>query len=399
MPEAVDRLELVADEEELTVLARQQVDQLALEPVRVLELIDHDRAEAPALALANLLVLPQELARQELQVLEVEGRFPLPRRAVGALVGEQELLQLLAVPRSQPLEGRVLDRAPGLLELGASREVGEIEQRLRAPCGLEERDELVLARLHRCRAQLIDPLAKLRVRGRLQAERKARRAKRLVDPGEHPAQPPPAVRREQAQTLDVVAAELLERRTKGLAAQHTPLAVVEHAEARVDAGRERIRAQKPVAEAVDGRDPGRVEIARQVVAAELPQPLANPRPQLAGRALGVRDHEDRVDVEAALANRAAEALHDHRRLAGAGAGRDEDDPRFFDRPLLLDVRSLFDGAHDRFTRHIVQRSHQVGQGKPPFGSWRTSPSRIRLTTVRACSCARSIWPQKASSST
>src|SRR5205085_761428 len=53
--EAVDRLELVADEEEL--VARDQVDQLALQPVRVLELVDADLAEAQLLALADRLVV------------------------------------------------------------------------------------------------------------------------------------------------------------------------------------------------------------------------------------------------------------------------------------------------------------------------------------------------------
>ena len=43
--EAVDRLELVADEEQL--LAGEQVDRIALEAVRVLELVDHDRAQPP----------------------------------------------------------------------------------------------------------------------------------------------------------------------------------------------------------------------------------------------------------------------------------------------------------------------------------------------------------------
>ena len=81
-------------------------------------------------------------------------------------------------------------------------------------------------------------------------------------------------------------------------------------------------------------------LARQVVAAELEQPLPDPAAQLAGRALGVGDHEDRVDVEPALADRAAEALDDHRRLAGAGAGRDEDDALLLDRPQLLAVRLL-----------------------------------------------------------
>ena len=54
--------------------------------------------------------------------------------------------------------------------------------------------------------------------------------------------------------------------------------------------------------------------------------------------------------------------------------------------------------HDRFTRQIGQSSHQVGQ-EPPRGSCRTSPSRIRSTTPTACSRARSIPPQKSSSST
>ena len=60
--EAVDRLELVADEEPLRVGPGQQVDQLALEPVRVLELVDHDRAEAQPLALAQRLVVAQQVA-------------------------------------------------------------------------------------------------------------------------------------------------------------------------------------------------------------------------------------------------------------------------------------------------------------------------------------------------
>ena len=49
MPEAVDRLELVADEEALRVGAGEQVDELALEPVRVLELVHHEDAEAQLL--------------------------------------------------------------------------------------------------------------------------------------------------------------------------------------------------------------------------------------------------------------------------------------------------------------------------------------------------------------
>ena len=55
-----------------------------------------------------------------------------------------------------------------------------------------------------------------------------------------------------------------------------------------------------MAEAVDGGDPPAVEIAGEVVALDLDEPLADPRSQLAGSALGVRDDEDVVDAEPAL---------------------------------------------------------------------------------------------------
>jgi hypothetical protein len=58
--EAVDRLELVADEEEL--LAAHELDELALQAVGVLELVDHDRAEAPAHAVPKRLVPAEQVA-------------------------------------------------------------------------------------------------------------------------------------------------------------------------------------------------------------------------------------------------------------------------------------------------------------------------------------------------
>src|SRR5215470_112905 len=83
MPEPVDRLELVADEEQLRFRRPQQVDDLGLKAVRVLELVDEDRAEARLLALAQLRLRPEEIARLELEVLEVERglarlRLPVP---------------------------------------------------------------------------------------------------------------------------------------------------------------------------------------------------------------------------------------------------------------------------------------------------------------------------------
>ena len=161
-----------------------------------------------------------------------------------------------------------------------------------------------------------------------------------------------------------------------------------------------MRLQQAVAEAVDRRDPRAVELAREIVAPELGEPLPDSSAQLTGRPLGVRDREHRVDRQAAIADRSHEALDEHRRLAGAGARGDEDEPARVDRRELLVVRGagLLDHGHDRATRHIDHRSHQVGHGKPPFGSCRTSPERMRSTKWTACSFARSVCAQKASSS-
>src|SRR5215216_3003907 len=216
---------------------------------------------------------------------------------------------------------------------------------------LQVADRPLVAGGARVRTELLEPLAELHRLARVDPQLEPGRAQGLVDAGEHPAQPPSAVGGEQPQARLVVAAELLERRPERLASEHASLAVVEHAEARVDPGRERVRLQQAAAEAVDGRDPRAVELALEVVAAELVEPPADPAAQLSGGALGVGDDEQRVDVEAALADRFAEALDDDGRLAGPRARRDEDNPALFDRTLLLDVRRL-DRVHERLTRHI-----------------------------------------------
>ena len=110
-------------------------------------------------------------------------------------------------------------------------------------------------------------------------------------------------------------------------------------------------------------------LPREVVAAARVQRRADAGAQLAGGLARVGDDEHRLDVEALVADRAHEPLDEHGRLAGARAGRDEDLARRLDSSALLLV-------HGRSTRHIVQRSHHVGH-VPPFGSWRTSPARMR----------------------
>ena len=249
-------------------------------------------------------------------------------------------------------------------------------------------------------AQLVDPLSELRPRGHLEVELASRRAERLVHARQHPPQPVAPVGREQLEPLRIVSgAELGERLAERLRAEHGRLCLVELAEMRVEPGGERIRPEEAGAEAVDRRDPGAVELTREVVPAAPREGCADPRPQLTRRTARVRDDEDRVDVEPALSDRADEALDEHRRLARAGTGGDEDLASRLDRGQLLMVQLIVQlvRAHARSIRQTVQRSHQAGHS-PPSGSWRTSPSRIRSASAVAVSRADSTTPQNASSS-
>src|SRR5918999_860226 len=186
-------------------------------------------------------------------------------------------------------------------------------------------------------------------------------------------------------------AELLERALKRLASEHAALALVEHAKAGIDARGEGMRLQETVTEAVDGGNPGAVELASEIESPALSEPAADASPELAGRPLRVRDDEDRVDAEPALAHRSDEPLDDDPRLPRAGAGGDEDDAGGFDRRFLLRVRGA--DRHARSTRHMGASSHHEWQPPPPRGSWRTSPALMRATKPRASSCARSTCPQ------
>ena len=379
--EAVDRLELVADEEAFGVRAGEQIHELALESIRVLELVDHDRPEAQLLALSQRLVLPQQVARAELEILEVERRLAVLGGRVRPREAEEKLLEQLAVAQREIVERRLLHRAARLLvgrrTLAACPEAAEVEQplgqlrRFRKDEGLSSRRTCriggagVLCQTPCRLGELREPRVQAGSLAELERELPARRAERLVHGGEHPAQPRSAVGREQPEPGRILAgAELVQRRLERLTTDDAPLTVVQHPETRVETGGERVRLQQPQAEAVDRRDPGAVERAGEIVAAELVQARPDPAAQLPGRALRVRDHEHRLDVETALADRLDEALDEHRRLARSGARRDEDLPPRRDRGGLLIVRR----PHARLIRHIRQRSHQAGQPSVPFGS-------------------------------
>src|SRR2546428_13987475 len=134
MPEPVDRLKLVADEENFLLAgpAGEEVDQLALQPIRVLELIDHHGPEPELLAGANRGVVAQEVARAELQVLEVECGLLVLRLLVGGREPGEQLLQQVAVARGQLVERRLLDSASSLLiacgALAPELQASELEQ-------------------------------------------------------------------------------------------------------------------------------------------------------------------------------------------------------------------------------------------------------------------------------
>ena len=417
VPESIDRLELVADEEQLLAVGAvgQQVDDLALEPVRVLELVDHDRAEAPALPLAHPGVVTQQVARRQLEVFEVECRLPVLAGTVGLAEALEQLLEQVAVACGELVQRRLLHAAPRLLvadrALAARLQLAEVEEPFgERPLGQE------LERARRRGAgglasvgvvhetlggvlQLGDPFRQPRTIAELEDERPPGRPQRVVHAGQHPAQSPRPVGGEQPQALLVaVRAELRESRLERLPLEHARLCLVEDAEARVDPGRERMGLEEPEAEAVDRRDPRGVEIAGKLGAAGFDEPSADAVPQLAGGALRVGDDEERVDVEPALADGLGEALDQNGRLARPRARGHEDEPGRLDRGDLLRIGRAHGRAHCLFIRHIGARSHQVGHPASPCGSWRTSPPRMRPTNPRACSVARSIWAQKSSSS-
>src|SRR6266545_1441120 len=417
VPEAVDGLELVADEEDLLVVRalREEVDELALKAVRVLELVHHDRPEAPTLPLAHLGVFPEEVAGEKLEILEVERRLALLRGPIGALECPQQLLEQVAVARGQLVQRRLLDAPAGFLVSGSSLaarlELGEVEQALGQRPLLEKLERAGRGRARRLAcfglvhetarrlAQLFDPLGQARSRSELEDERAPSRAQGLVDAGQHPPEGTSAVSREQDRPFVlIVAEEFLKRGFERLALEDARLAFIKDAEPGIDPRRERMRFQQAQAEPMDGRDPRAVERAGEVAAAELAKTCADPAAKLAGRALGVRDDEERVHVQPALAHGLDEPLDEHRRLPGARSRRDEDDAGSVDCSDLLLAGCAHVNAHERLTRHIGYRSHQEGQPASPRGSCRTSPVRMRSTKPRACSTAPSIWPQNSSSS-
>ena len=110
--EAVDRLVLVADAEH--VVAPELLEQLVLQRVRVLELVHEHVLEALRVLDPQALVIGEQVAGEQLEVLEVDRR-------AGALAG----LVALAVQLEQLAQHRVV-----AVLLALARERGVAGQRL-----------------------------------------------------------------------------------------------------------------------------------------------------------------------------------------------------------------------------------------------------------------------------
>ena len=90
MAEGVDRLQLVADHDQLGLRPLQRLDQPQLQAVGVLELVDQQVGEAAAVGLADLGPLEQA-GGEDLQVLEVDPGAALLGRLEGGGVEAQEV--------------------------------------------------------------------------------------------------------------------------------------------------------------------------------------------------------------------------------------------------------------------------------------------------------------------
>ena len=238
--EPVDRLELVSDREDLRRIGVcNEVDELALQPIRVLELVHHDHPEAQLRRLAHGRVVAEQVARGELQVLEVhDGLATLRRRVLGSEPLEQ-LLQEIAIRCGQLLERRLLHALACGLERGRApasrRERREVDEPLRegpvrddAEClvgvaalrlgrGRIGRQRIRLDAQRRDRTGDVGPLTELEL------EVPSGGAERLVHAREHATKACRAIGREEPEPLRfAVGAERLESALERLARAARP---------------------------------------------------------------------------------------------------------------------------------------------------------------------------------
>ncbi len=324
--EAVDGLQLVADREQVAAVERAQDRELAR--VGVLELVDHQQLEALRPGHAQVRVLGEQRAREQLEVVEVDRHVA----ALELLVRLGELHEQLVV------QGH---RAPRLGILG--------------PCGLTQR---------KARAQLADA-------AQLGVDRLDRRA-HDVDPvgGEHIDGRCPAAREAGQSGLERASA------------QHARGGRVEHAEIGVQPGGQRVRAQQPPAEGVERADGRGLRVAGGAAFTELQQTRPHALSQLARGAVGEGDRQHRRRFHPVLAHRRHEALDEHGGLAAARRCREQDRlaPARHGLPLLAGERQP--GRRRRRLLLVGQRELLHGLS-PRSGRSSGTGSRLRRHTWRA----------------
>jgi len=167
VPEPVDRLEGVADREQ--VLAGDRLDELELDGIGVLELVDHDLREALGVPAAQLAVGGEQVAGQELEVLEVERRLAVLLLCIGRRKALEQLLEQITVAPSGLIERRLLDSLARLFvddsAVAADTETGEVDEPVGPRVALQQLEQLgggLVVDGARGLAQLLHALGQLR---------------------------------------------------------------------------------------------------------------------------------------------------------------------------------------------------------------------------------------------
>ena len=223
VPEAVDRLELVAHREDLRELGMSyEIDELALQSIRVLELVDHHHPEPELRRLAHGLVIPQEIARGQLEILEVDGRLPaLGGRVLGRERSSSSCRRSRSAAASSSSAARSAAFRAGSNDAARAPLAAKRRQIDRGVSGGDAAatTRSASAALRRCvsvadvssasssasaRSRAIAS-SRLGALAELEHELATRRAQRLEDAGEHSPQAVRAVGREQPQPLGVTA--------------------------------------------------------------------------------------------------------------------------------------------------------------------------------------------------
>ena len=334
---AVDGLLGIADREQ--VLARDRVDQPELHTVGVLELVDHDAGKPAAVALAQVIVGGEQTRGEQLEVLEVHSRVRALGRGVVGRVAPQEHVEQAVGASGPPVgadranlgqgigvgladgraqRGTVSPRQRELIQrsrpqLSGARDLGASAQAL-------ERLEDTHTRLVHQREFGADGLGRPGERRQRRAQwwrRSQRRQRRLelparaqlsMDPQNGRAQRLGPVRGDEVNRLRASGGQLLERGFKGGGGQPPGLVLVEHHEAGVKAGVERMGPQHAGTEAVNGGDEGGFGRRGSLVLPELAQAGSDAVAHLRRRLLGERDGQDLGHADAIPQHRGDEAL-------------------------------------------------------------------------------------------